>query len=226
MQRNFVLLNLHVDFVILNISLLHDERLRSNCAQITKLAVDDRQYSLKDVSLIQTNVDQQTAFNSKLSSPIRCETTVKVNQENMALLPTAMALIKDDSGKYIKIRILLDSGSQACFLSESFAKRHSLNYDSSDRISVTGISTTTTLASQPSHTITAEDLNLLNGLQLADGNCFQSSKVDLIIGADTLFSIILPGQILRANDEPIAQNTCLGWVVAGNIKNSQITHLT
>ncbi|GIY91015.1 uncharacterized protein CEXT_148481 [Caerostris extrusa] len=50
---------------------------------------------------------------------------------------------RDDSGKYIKIRILLDSGSQACFLSETFAKRHSLNYDSNDRISVTGNSTTT-----------------------------------------------------------------------------------
>ncbi|GIX79040.1 hypothetical protein CDAR_231871 [Caerostris darwini] len=125
-----------------------------------------------------------------------------------------MALIKDVSGKYIKIRILLDSGSQACFLSETFAKRYSLNYDSNDRISVTGISTT-----PPTTT-------LGNGLQLADGNFFQSSRVDLIIGADKFFSIMLPGQILRANGEPIAQNTRLGWVVAGNIKDSQITNLT
>ncbi|GIY45883.1 hypothetical protein CDAR_226561 [Caerostris darwini] len=99
--------------------------------------------SIQGRILVQTNVDQQTAFNSTLSSPIRCETTVKLNQENIALLPTAIALIKDDSGKDIEIRILLDSGSQTCFSSESFAKRHSLNYDSSDRISVTGIYTTT-----------------------------------------------------------------------------------
>ncbi|GIY49013.1 hypothetical protein CEXT_145581 [Caerostris extrusa] len=32
--------------------------------------------------------------------------------------------------------------------------------------------------------------------------------------------------VLRANGEPIAQNTRLGCVVAGNIKNSQITNLT
>ncbi|GIY88021.1 hypothetical protein CDAR_368831 [Caerostris darwini] len=123
-----------------------------------------------------------------------------------------MALIKDGSGKDIKIRILLDSGSQACFLSESFAKRHSLGYDSTDRISVTGISTTNTNRNSSFSTlasITSQDL-LLNGLQLADGNCFQSSEVDLIIGADKFFSIILPGQILRANGEPRAQNTRLG----------------
>ncbi|GIY80350.1 reverse transcriptase [Caerostris darwini] len=37
---------------------------------------------------------------------------------------------------------------------------------------------------------------------------------------------MLPGQVLRANGEPVAQNTRLGWVVAGNIKDSQITNLT
>ncbi|GIY28922.1 uncharacterized protein CDAR_621401 [Caerostris darwini] len=34
------------------------------------------------------------------------------------------------------------------------------------------------------------------------------------------------GQVLRANGEPIGQNTRLGWFVAGNIKYSQITNLT
>ncbi|GIY80352.1 hypothetical protein CDAR_548301 [Caerostris darwini] len=184
-------------------SLLHDERLRLNYAQATELAVDNRQHSRKDSSLTQTNADQQTAFNSTLTNSIRCETTVKLNQENIDLLPIAMALIKDDSDEYIKIRILLNSGSQACLLSETFTKRYSLNYVSNDLISVTGISTTTPtttlgskklclfsrhdrnikfeikafvlkslIASQPSHTITSQNLNLLNGLQLADGNCF------------------------------------------------------
>ncbi|GIY13766.1 hypothetical protein CDAR_531451 [Caerostris darwini] len=173
---------------------------------------------MTDAASIQTNVDQQPVFNSTLSSPIPCETTVKLIQEYMTLLPTAIALFKDDSGKYIKIRILLDSGSQACFLSESFAKSHSLHYDSSDRISATGISTTPTRTlgtSQPSHTIAFQDHNLLTGLQLADSNCFQSIEVDLIIGADKFFTIILLRQILRSNGESIARNTRLGWVVVG-----------
>ncbi|GIY99367.1 hypothetical protein CEXT_185231 [Caerostris extrusa] len=78
------------------------------------------------------------------------------------------------------------------------------------------------IAPQSQHTITSQYRKLLIGLQLTDSNFSQSSVFDLIIGANKLFSILLSGQVLCDNGEPTTLNTCLGSVVADNIKDGQI----
>ncbi|KAG8173876.1 hypothetical protein JTE90_007417 [Oedothorax gibbosus] len=50
-------------------------------------------------------------------------------------------------------------------------------------------------AAIPSSTINLEDLKHLRTLQLADPTFSMSNHVDLILGADYIFSMLFPGQI-------------------------------
>jgi len=54
----------------------------------------------------------------------------------------------------------------------------------------------------------------LNGLSLADPDPAGSDPIELIIGADLFGSLILDGVRKGAADEPIAQNTVLGWIIS------------
>ena len=53
----------------------------------------------------------------------------------------------------------------------------------------------------------------LCSLQLADSNYHQPVRIDCILGADVYPAIILPGLRKGCSQQPVAQNTGLGWVV-------------
>ncbi|KYM96858.1 PREDICTED: uncharacterized protein LOC108778993 [Cyphomyrmex costatus] len=55
----------------------------------------------------------------------------------------------------------------------------------------------------------------LNGLSIADPDPAGSDPIEIIIGADLFGSFILYGVRKGAADEPIAQNTALGWIISG-----------
>lgn len=64
--------------------------------------------------------------------------------------------------------------------------------------------------------------NEMNKLQLADPTFYQQSCVDLIIGANLFWSILLPDRIHVNSSNAILQNTRFGWIVA----NSNSAHTT
>lgn len=60
-----------------------------------------------------------------------------------------------------------------------------------------------------------EKWKYLNGIPLANPNFTQTQKIDLLLGAGVYAEILLDGIIKGMPNEPIAQNTKLGWIVFG-----------
>lgn len=58
---------------------------------------------------------------------------------------------------------------------------------------------------------------------LADPYYYRSKRIDIIFGADVMAQLLLPGTKIGLPNEPIAQNTQLGWVLLGNVGNTHIT---
>ncbi|GFQ68830.1 DUF1758 domain-containing protein [Trichonephila clavata] len=52
-------------------------------------------------------------------------------------------------------------------------------------------------------------------------------ECDIILGSDCFFEILCSGKIVGSKNEPIAQRTMFGWVVAGklNVKNKEPNEL-
>ena len=68
-------------------------------------------------------------------------------------------------------------------------------------------------------------------IKLADEQFNQPRGIDLLIGADLFYEILLPGRRTRPGNYPVLQETALGWRVCGRtpaaIQNgSQSTHLS
>lgn len=63
-------------------------------------------------------------------------------------------------------------------------------------------------------------------IQLADDTYYESSSVDLLIGADTFYDLMLPGQVRLGKGLPVLQNTTFGYVVSGKIPATLSSHPT
>ncbi|XP_065078611.1 uncharacterized protein LOC135701683 [Ochlerotatus camptorhynchus] len=53
------------------------------------------------------------------------------------------------------------------------------------------------------------------GLHLADPEFFRSSEVDMLLGNEWFLKLLLPGEILFADNLPMLRETQFGWVVGG-----------
>jgi hypothetical protein len=63
-------------------------------------------------------------------------------------------------------------------------------------------------------------LNLPN-LRLADPSFNKSGPIDLLLGADVFWSVMLPESVKANHSHPHLQNTQLGWSIGGSIAESQ-----
>ncbi|XP_036347206.1 uncharacterized protein LOC118756556 [Rhagoletis pomonella] len=163
------------------------------------------------------------------------------------LLATAYIKAQSSTGQYIKLRALLDNGSQASFISEYAAQQLRLRRNRL-QIPITGLGghsvgdskgiVTYTLRSftDPESSVNCSALILprlgnllplkrvnpkpyidLLDLTLADPNFYEPCSIDVIIGAD-LYGLLVKGGIKHtACGSAIAQNTYLGWVIFGRI---------
>lgn len=57
----------------------------------------------------------------------------------------------------------------------------------------------------------------LAGLQLADPDFLATDPVDLLLGADVLSAILLPGLRRGGPLDPVAQRTVWGWMLSGSV---------
>ncbi|XP_036146042.1 uncharacterized protein LOC118646697 [Monomorium pharaonis] len=159
---------------------------------------------------------------------------------NNVLLSTAV-LLADGRGKSQRpCRALLDSGSQVNFVTKDLVASLGLTPRLANT-AISGINGTTTQASQtvqitlhsrlnsfsmdidcivtdqitdylPTFTLERSAFDIPRNLPLADPKFNVSSKIDVLIGAETFWKILCIGQIKAS---PILQKTRLGWVLAG-----------
>nr|XP_043069443.1 uncharacterized protein LOC122322106 [Drosophila bipectinata] len=66
----------------------------------------------------------------------------------------------------------------------------------------------------------------LKGLQLADPNFARSGRIDVLVGVDLIPQLMLPEIRRGTHEEPIAQNTLLGWIVFGPVRKSMTHSIT
>ncbi|XP_058789685.1 uncharacterized protein LOC131663342 [Phymastichus coffea] len=161
------------------------------------------------------------------------------------LRATALVNVVSPDGREIGDRALLDQGSEATFVSESFVQLLGLSKDRihTNLIGVGGCAagsvksaTRFTLRSRsdasfqkqvnafilprltfdlPSRVSTKQDLTQLEVLPLADPSFYTPGRIDLMIGADLYGQLLRPGLKQVSSSGLVVQNTALGWIISG-----------
>ena len=170
------------------------------------------------------------------------------SQNNTVLLSTVVVSIRNGSGKPIRMRALLDSGSQASFITANMAKALMLSTRNNQATITTlgsaqtqktcGILSTTIndtvdvnlhLISKitnviPSREIDISQMRHINHLNLADSSFNIPSKVDVLLGADVVEEILLENKI--KDNGLYLRDSILGWVVSGPVATSDAHCIT
>ncbi|XP_058978635.1 uncharacterized protein LOC131802432 [Musca domestica] len=164
-------------------------------------------------------------------------------QVSAVILATALVLVRDSEGKYQLGRALLDSCSQVNFISETLCKSLNLKKcTNSTDVSGVGSSklrvthkTQTTIRSRlnnfnmsleflvsrnitgyhPDENLSVNDFNLPSNIELADPEFHRRRGIDILLGAESFFSLLSVGQIKLGENLPTLQKTLLGWIVSG-----------
>ncbi|RVE43851.1 hypothetical protein evm_011519 [Chilo suppressalis] len=168
----------------------------------------------------------------------------KSKSVDSVLLSTAVIEIAGINNKYHRARALLDSGSQHCIISESVRSKIN-SYSIQSAYQIVGVGQTVSQSAQlcevklrslndnyqtnikcfvlpvltnmiPTFKIDSNLLNIPKEISFADPTYYAPSRIDLILGVDVFWDLILEGRI-RLSNGPYLQNTKLGWIVAGPI---------
>lgn len=168
------------------------------------------------------------------------------SQKNHAvLLSTALVEVLDSRGNYQKLRILLDSGSQANFISQRCLNKLGLTtYPIS--LSVTGLGEMKDFVCNrgvnctlkpvekfaPIHTIDAvvipklcsnipnrqlvlENWQHLKNVKFSDPQFHMPGQIDMLLGAEIFPHVLQTERLVGQINEPVALNTIFGWVLMG-----------
>ncbi|XP_062716695.1 uncharacterized protein LOC134292046 [Aedes albopictus] len=159
------------------------------------------------------------------------------------LLLTAVVLVTDRNNQTQQCRVLLDSGSQANFITENMTNTLGMEKKRAN-VPISGINNVRRLARDKvevqfqsrcsdfratleclvtpkvTGTIPTTDIDvtswlLPDGIQLADPSFFRTDKVDMLIGAELFFALMKPGHITLDDGLPELRNSHLGWLVTG-----------
>jgi len=165
------------------------------------------------------------------------------------MLATAIVHAFDHKGSRRACRVLLDSGSQANFISRNFLNTLGIETTTSN-ISITVINGTLSSASQlariklqsrvnkfcatidcvvtdritdklPGTTLKRGIFEIPRNIELADPQFHVSSDIDLLIGAELFWQILCIGQIRASPRNPTLQKTRFGWILAGRLARSE-----
>jgi hypothetical protein len=186
--------------------------------------------------------NKTTNCNASIQLHCNQSSTPKVKQQ--VLLSTAIVLIVDSTGQWHQARVLLDSASQSCFITERFLQSIKLKRYNA-QIPISGINqlqtnikykTTTRIKSRfnsyeeevellvisnitgmvPSSTINITDWDVPEHIDLADPRFFEPNQIDILLGANHFCEILKSGKVLLGQNKPWLIETQLGWIVAGS----------
>ncbi len=181
------------------------------------------------------------------SSPTMNSCVGAVNPNSVVLLATGLVNVLDSQGNPHSVRVLLDSASQANFISKRCFNRLGLT-SSKLNIPIKGIGEMSSLVSQgvtlfsigppinnkllvnleaiilpkvcsdmPTAFFKTDSWDHINNLKLADPSFNAPGSIDMLLGASVFPHIWLPGKIDGGGRSPVALNTIFGWVLMGKI---------
>jgi hypothetical protein len=158
------------------------------------------------------------------------------------LLATAIVNVQTKSKQHIPCRVLLDSASQLNFIFEQCVNRLGLTKQLSST-SVQGVNKVNTAThhcvsvqlhsrftdwqttvkcavlphitdNTPSMKLNVSSWRLPTDIQLADEKFNEPSSIDMLLGAELFYEMLLPDQRTRCG-HPVLQKTVLGWTISG-----------
>ncbi|XP_055943547.1 uncharacterized protein LOC129974765 [Argiope bruennichi] len=191
--------------------------------------------------------EPRTDFSPKdvtLADSQRTSSACLLIKNKSVLLPTAIVLIQNIYGHFSRARVILDSASQANFVTKQFADNANLRKQKINT-SVSGLggistsieyeavaniancngsfclSQTFFVIDKITDMVPATNVNLENleipQVMLGDPEFTRSSKIDALLGAETFFEIVKGEQIRSSLNSLIFQNTVFGYVAGGYV---------
>lgn len=94
-------------------------------------------------------------------------------------------------------------------------------YDATYRHNVKSLVVKTITDTQKIDSTNVKKWRHVKNLDLADPQFFEANKIDILLGASAYAEIILSGIRKGQTNEPIAQQTKLGWIIFGSTCNSE-----
>ncbi|XP_075163323.1 uncharacterized protein LOC142235958 [Haematobia irritans] len=170
------------------------------------------------------------------------------HQPLQTILPTAIVRMKNQFGHFIRVRALVDSGSQVSFITESCVQLLGLRRTNA-RLSISGIASSNAGVTRgqvkinvyssfskdmvtvnlyilnrittdiPSYNFCEDNKNIISKLNLADQNFNVTGPVDLLLGADVVWSILKDGKLDLKPTGLTAINSIFGWIIAGQYEH-------
>ena len=196
----------------------------------------------RDIKNPQTDSQETIIPQISLRTINKCSTETSTPVQ--ILLPTAEIYVFDKQGNKHIARALLDSASQSNFITQRLVDKLGLETEDIN-MTVTGINQgmlslkhKTKLIFESKHidytsylscvildkitqdlphlSFMKDVIPIPDYIQLADDRFNEPREVDLLLGAEVFWDLILEGQIKPGGKRsPILQNTKLGWVISG-----------
>lgn len=203
--------------------------------------------------LTETQEDQESDQESDQSETDHVFTG-NIIQSQQTILATAIVPVKRCDGQLVRLRALIDQGSMANILSErahqllntkktkesiplisigdtrtgyvNFSTKLKIGslYDDTYQVQIKALILPKITHVKPTHKGAYKTWQHIDGLQLADINHMHEGPIDLLLGAQVLAEILLPGLKKGSSEAPIAQQTKLGWILSGGWDEEATTH--
>lgn len=176
------------------------------------------------------------------SEPVRV--LANVGDNSVVLLSTAVINLRDSSGDYQSFRCVIDTGSQAHFISERAADSLGLDKSMTSRqvrgvghssasisgavqlqigingqvaFNIEALTIPNICGNMPSVRLDKSSWLHIRGLNLADPDCDKPGPIDILLGAEIFPSLILPGSVSGGPRQPSALNSVFGWLLLGSV---------
>lgn len=211
----------------------------SSQAHMSMLANGNQNNINQDMSKVSSNVDQTYCT-------VKSYHQIQNKPVNSVLLSTAVILISNNKGSYSQCRVLLDSGSQSNFISSRLVHKLKLSKiptknsitllnEGQTEVShkvVTEIKSRINKFAQkielqivpivtssiPSNNINISRWLIPENIALADPSFNLQGPVDLLLGAEIYYKILMSNQIHDNHNQPILIETLFGWIFGGSYK--------
>ncbi|CAH0723440.1 unnamed protein product, partial [Brenthis ino] len=165
---------------------------------------------------------------------------------NQVILSTAQVyILNPTTNEPLKVRALLDSGSQSSFITKSLQQKLAINSNPIS-VNVIGIGHSDNQIKEscviqlksiynnfktklnclvlhrltgnlPKAPINIQQLNIPSHLHLADPDFNQPAPIDILIGADLFWQLMKNDRISLGANNPILQYSSFGWLIGGPI---------
>lgn len=205
---------------------------------------------------ISTNVPNSTVPTTSSSTTLT-SSTVYTNESprSAVLLATAMVLVRGANNSCHRLRALLDSASDSCFVTDAAVKRLQIEskptsmsisgightdagksfskvvlflfsrHDPKFALTVNALTIPKITGKLPAQHISHERWQHLQNIPLADPQYHVPKSVDLLLGADILGLCLRDGQLASDNGSPFALNTAFGYILFGQIEIQSSSHI-